>query len=144
MSTTAVGTHAVARPISVAVVAIIAFIQGSIAILGGLGFLIERNSSSLIEHIGRSSGTIATYGVVSIIWGALALIVGYGLWRAGNWARLVVAILQVLALAGGVYMLFAWDGHYLWQGIWQIVVSLFVLWLLYNPRADDFFHSRGV
>jgi hypothetical protein len=39
-------------------------------------------------------------------------------------------------------LLFSWDGYYLWQGIWQIIVSLFVLWLLFNPRADEFFHGR--
>ncbi len=33
-------------------------------------------------------------------------------------------------------------GHYLWQGIWQIIVSLFVLWLLFNPREGKFFHGR--
>ena len=134
---------AVHRPTGVAVVAIAAFIQGSLAIIAGLGFVIERNSSSLLEHVDQSSGTIATYGVSSMIWGALALLVGFGLWRAANWARIVVAILQVIALAGGVYMLFAWDGHYLWQGIWQIVISLFVLWLVFNPRAEEFFHGRS-
>ena len=139
MTTTAVG-----RPISVSVVAIVAFIQGIIAVAAGIGLVVERNNNALLEHIDQSSGVVGTYGFMSIVWGALALLVGYGLWHGGDWARIVVAILQVLALAGGVYMLFAWDGHYLWQGIWQIIVSLFVLWLLFNPRADQFFAGRSV
>jgi hypothetical protein len=138
MTTTAVG-----RPISVSVVAIIAFMQGIIAISVGLGLIIERNDANLLEHINRSSDTLTTYGVGSMIWGALALLVGYGLWRGSGWARIVVAILEVLALFGGILLLFSWDGHYLWQGIWQIIVSLFVLWLLFNPRADEFFHGRA-
>jgi hypothetical protein len=137
-------TAEVGRPISVSVVAIVAFIQGIIAIAAGIGLVVERNDSNLLEHIDRSSGTLSTYGVISIIWGALALLVGYGLWHGGGWARIVVAILQILALAGGVYMLFAWNGSYVWQGIWQIIVSLFVLWLLFNPRADEFFYRRAV
>jgi hypothetical protein len=136
MTTTAVG-----RPISVSVVAIVAFIQGIIAISVGLGLIVERNDANLLEHINRSSDT--SYGVASIIWGALALLVGYGLWHGAGWARSLVAILQVLSLFGGILLLFSWDGHYLWQGIWQIIVSLFVLWLLFNPRADEFFHGRA-
>jgi hypothetical protein len=45
-------------------------------ILAGLGLVIERNNSSLTEHIDQSSGHITTYGVSAIIWGALALLVG--------------------------------------------------------------------
>jgi hypothetical protein len=138
MTTTAVG-----RPISVSVVAIVAFIQGIIAISVGLGLIVERNDANLLEHINRGSGTLTTYGVGSIIWGALALLVGYGLWHGAGWARILVAILQILSLFGGILLLFSWDGHYLWQGIWQIIVSLFVLWLLFNPRADEFFHGRA-
>jgi hypothetical protein len=40
-------------------------------------------------------------------------------------------------------MLFGWSGHYLWQGIWQIVVALVVLWILFNRRSDVFFAGRA-
>jgi|Tabmets5t2r1_1033131.scaffolds.fasta_scaffold72286_2 hypothetical protein len=138
MSTTAIG-----RPISVSFIAIIGFIEGIIAIAAGLGLIVERNDANLLEHINRSSSTLTTYGVASIIWGALALLVAYGLWHGAGWARILVAILQVLALFGGILLLFSWDGHYLWQGIWQIIVSLIVLWILFNPRADEFFQGRA-
>ena len=135
-------TTAAPRTVGVTVVAVIAFIQGIIGLVGGIGLIIERNNDSLVEHIGQSSGTVQTYGWMMVIWGALALLVGWGLWTAGNWARLMLGVLETLHIAGGVYLLFAWDGHYLWQGIWQIIVGLFVLWLLFNPRADAFFESR--
>jgi hypothetical protein len=138
MSTTAMP----GRPVGVTVVAVIAFIQGIIGVLMGIGLIVERNNDSLIEHIGQSSGQIQTYGWIAVIWGVLALLVGWGLWNGGDWARILVAILEVLHVAGGVYLLFAWSGHYLWQGIWQIAVGLVVLWLLFNPRSDDFFASR--
>lgn len=133
---------AVGRPVGVTVVAVIATIQGVIAVLVGLGLIVERNSSTLLEHIDQGSGAVTTYGVMGIIWGVLALLVAWGLWTGGGWARIFVAILEVLHLAGGVWLLFAWSGHYLWQGIWQIVVALIVLWLLFNPRADEFFEGR--
>lgn len=138
MSTTA----APRRTVGVTVVAVIAFIQGIIGVIAGIGLIVERNNDSLIEHIGQSSGQIQTYGWIAVIWGVLALLVGLGLWNAANWARLVMGVLETLHIAGGVYLLFAWDGAYLWQGVWQILVGLFVLWLLFNPRADAFFESR--
>lgn len=138
MSTTAMP----GRPVGVTVVAVIAFIQGIIGVIAGIGLIVERNNDSLIEHIGQSSGQIQTYGWIAVIWGVLALLVGWGLWTGGDWARILVAILEVLYVAGGVYLLFAWSGAYLWQGIWQIIVGLAVLWLLFNPRSDEFFASR--
>jgi hypothetical protein len=130
------------RTVGVTVVAVIAFIQGIIAVVAGIGLIVERNNDSLAEHIGQSSGTLQTYGWTMLIWGVLALFVGWGLWNAGGWARITIGILEALQIAGGVYLLFAWNGHYLWQGIWQILVALAVLWLLFNPRADAFFESR--
>ncbi|MGL6279412.1 MAG: DUF7144 family membrane protein [Gaiella sp.] len=130
------------RPVSTTIVAVIAFIQGIIATLAGIGLIVERNNDSLIEHIGQSTGQIQAYGWAAVIWGVLALLVGWGLWSGGNWARALVAILQALHIGGGIYLLFAWNGHYLWQGIWQIAVGAFVLWLLFNPRSEEFFAGR--
>ncbi len=134
---------AVGRPVGVTVVAVIATIQGIIGLAVGIGLIVEKNSDTLLSHIDQSSGTVATYGVMAIIWGALALLVAWGLWTGGGWARILVAILEILHVAGGVWLLFWWNGHYLWQGIWQIAVALFVLWLLFNPRADEFFEGRS-
>ena len=133
---------ALGRPVGVTVVAVVATIQGVIAVLAGIGLIVERNNASLLEHADVSSGTISTYGWMAIIWGALALLVAWALWVGQNWGRIMIAILEVLHVVGGVYLIFAWNGHYLWQGIWQIVVALVVLWLLFNPRADEFFEGR--
>jgi hypothetical protein len=133
---------ALGRPVGVSVVAIIAIIQATIAIVAGIGFIVERNSDSLLSHVDVSSDTILSYGVGAVIWGIVALFVGLALWKGANWGRIVVAIVEILYLAGGVYLLFAWGGHYLWQGVWQILIALFVLYLLFNPRADEFFEGR--
>jgi hypothetical protein len=137
MSTTAVG-----RPFGISVVAIIAIVQGVIALVAGIGLVIERNDDDLLAHLDVSSGSVGTYGWLAIIWGVLALLVGFALWGGAEWARVVVAVLEVLHLAGGIYLLFAWSGTFLWQGIWQILVAALILWLLFNPRADEFFAGR--
>src|SRR5262245_39589301 len=133
---TAAAAH---RPVGVAIVAIIAFVQAVFAVLAGLALLIERNDVDLRAHVDVSSGAITTYGVSAIIWGVVAFLVGLGLWRGANWARIVVAILEIISIGGGIYLLFAWSGTYLWSGIWQIVIALVVLYFLYNARAEAYF-----
>jgi hypothetical protein len=135
-------TAAVHRPVGVTVIAIIAFVQAILNILAGLGLIIERNDADLRAHVDVSSGTLTTYGLLAIIWGAVALFVAFGLWNGANWARILVAVLEFLVIAGGVWLLFAWSGTYLWQGIWQILIGLVVLYLLYNARAEEFFEQR--
>jgi hypothetical protein len=130
------------RPVGVAVVAIIGFIQAIIGGLGGIALLVERNDLDFRAHVGESKGTITWYAVLAIVIAAITFLVAYALWSGADWARIVVTVVEVLYIAGGVYWLFAWGGIYLWSGIVQILIALLVLWLLYNPRADDFFTGR--
>jgi hypothetical protein len=104
--------------------------------------IVERNSDSLLEHVDQGSSAILSYGIVAIVWAVVGLAVAWGLWTGKNPARILAGIVEVAQLAGGVYMLFAWSGHYLWQGVWQIAIALLVLWILFNRRADDFFAGR--
>ena len=130
------------RTVGVTVIALITFFQAILALAVGIGLVVEASNSSLIEHVNQSSGTIQAYGWATIAWGVVAALVGFGLWSGANWARIVIAILEAIKVAGGVYLMFAWSGHYLWQGIWQIALASFVLWLLFNPRSDEFFGSK--
>ena len=135
-------TSAVGRPARVTIVAVVVFLQGLITLIAGIGLVVERNNASLLEHVDQSSSTIATYGWIAVVWGALALLVAWGLFGGASWSRILVGILQFATVAGGVYLLFGWDGHYRWQGIEQIAVALVVLWMLFSARADAFFEGR--
>ena len=135
-------TGAVSRPVGVAIVAIVAFVQAFFAIFGGLALIVERNSNELLTHVDSSSNTVTTYGVLAIIWGAVAFFVAWGLWHGANWARIVVGILEALSIAGGVYLLFAWGGTYIWTGLWQILIALIVLYFLFGARGEAFFSQR--
>ena len=135
-------TAAVHRPVGVAIVAILGFVQAIFSFLTGIALIVERNNSALREHVDNSSGVITSYGVGAIIWGVLAFFVALGLWNGAAWARIVVAILQAIAIGGGVYLLFAWGGTYIWSGLWQILIALIVLYFLYGTRSEDFFASR--
>jgi hypothetical protein len=130
------------RPVGVAIVAIVAFVQAFFAVLTGIALIVERNNSSLHEHVDNSTNAITSYGVGAMIWGVVAFFVALGLWNGAGWSRIVVAILQAIAIGGGVYLLFAWGGTYVWSGLWQILIALIVLYFLYGARGEDFFASR--
>jgi hypothetical protein len=130
------------RPIGVAIVAIVGFVQAFFAALAGIALIVERNNSALHEHVDNASGAITAYGVGAVIWGVIAFFVALGLWNGAGWSRIVVAILQAVAIGGGVYLLFAWGGTYIWTGIWQILVALIVLYFLYGARGEEFFAAR--
>jgi hypothetical protein len=130
------------RPIGVAVISIVIMIQAVLAIMAGLGLFLERNDESLLSHLDQSSDTVGTYGILAIVWGVVALLVALGLWGGAGWARFLVAIVELLQVVGGVWLLFGWDGHYRTQGVGQIIAAVIVLWLLFNPRADEFFEGR--
>ena len=130
------------RPTGVTIVAVILFIQVIAGIVAGIALLIERNNSSLLDHLDAKSNEVTAYGVVAIAWGVIALFVALGLWRGANWARFLVGIVEVLAIASGVYVLIQWDGTHAYSGIWQIAIGLFVLWILFNRRASEFFESH--
>ncbi|HXV33345.1 MAG TPA: hypothetical protein VD769_04985 [Gaiellaceae bacterium] len=132
----------VPRPAGVTIVAVIVFVQSSFAVLGGLALLVERNDADLLSHLEQSSGRLTSYGVAAIVWGVIGLLVARGLWNGAEWARILVGILEVLNIAGGIYLLFAWGGTYLWQGIWQIGLALAVLYLLFGARGSEYFTSR--
>jgi hypothetical protein len=131
----------VPRPVGVTTVAVIAFVQSSFGILGGLALIIERNDRELIAHVGQSNGRITTYGVAAIIWGVVTFFAALGLWNGANWARILVGILEATNVAAGLYLLFAWSGTYIWNGIWQIGIALLVLYFLFGSRATS--SSRG-
>jgi hypothetical protein len=136
-------TASVPRPVGVTIVAVIVFVQAFFAVLGGLALIVERNNGDLLSQIEQSSGRVTTYGVAAIVWGLIAFFVARGLWNGAEWARIIIGILQVLNIAGGVYLLFAWSGTYIWQGIWQVGIALFVLYLLFGARGGRFFESRS-
>jgi hypothetical protein len=127
------------RPIAISVLAILAFVQAFFALIGGLALIAEHNDDNLLAHVDQSSDELLWIGIIGLIVGAIAFLIGLGLWRGSEVARTALAVVQVLYIAGGVYHLFAWGGTYLWSGLFQILWALLVLWLLYGLRDDEAF-----
>lgn len=116
------------RPFGVSLLTIIIVIYGiSAIVMGILGLL------TVFGDLGTGALIAAA---LTILIGLVYLAVASGLWNGGRVARMLVAIFTVLGLIAGILTLV---GGNVWQGLIQIVVTLIILFLLFNAKAKAFF-----
>lgn len=117
------------RPFGVSLLTILIVIYGISAVITGL--------LGLFSIFGDLGTGLLIASIFAIILGLIYLAVAKGLWNGSSGARMIVTIITVIALIVGIFNLFS--SQTLWYGIWSIVVSLIVLYLLFNARAKAFF-----
>ena len=132
------------RPWYLTFIGVLGIIQGVITLIAGIALVVERNDQDFIDHVDVSSDSIAGTGIAAIILGAITLLVAIGLLRGSNAARFVLGVVELLHLAGGVYILIAHSGVQRWDGLWVITVSLLILWIVFgSERSEAFFEGRA-
>jgi hypothetical protein len=123
------------RPIGVTVLAVLAIITGVLSICGGLGsfFTFGVGLFSSLFGIGEPAGLGA--GLYGLLWGAITIIFGLGLWNLRQWARLGTLLLQVINLLYAFIALFT-PPHVPWV---SAVIAVAILWYLTRPGVKDSF-----
>lgn len=127
------------RPGSVTVVAVLAYINGVLNIIGGVVTLFTRTSMVRASDAGALAG-ITTAAIVSIILGIVILVVARGLLNGSRFARGLVTVVMVLNAISGVLLLFSLQ---FFSGILEILWAVVMLSLLYTQRANRFFAARA-
>jgi hypothetical protein len=125
------------RPGGVTLVAVFIWISGAINILGGVLALIFQNNPDVELSLGGRPGTI-TYGIIAILLGIVVIAVSGGILNGSRGARIIVTIVQIVAILGSIFAIFAYPAT-LWQSILNIVIALIPIFLLYSPKANAFF-----
>jgi hypothetical protein len=119
------------RPGGVTLVAVIAWINGVFSVITGI----------LLLTGGAATGTaVTTAAWLTIIIGVVTILVGVGLLRASNLARILATIVFVLNLASAIWTMFAVPGQF-WSAIVSGLLALIGLALLYSARANEFFRA---
>ncbi|KQR52445.1 hypothetical protein ASF88_12995 [Leifsonia sp. Leaf336] len=126
------------RPGSVTFVAVLAYINGVLNIIGGVVTLFTRNSMVRASDSGALAA-LTTAAIVSIILGIVILIVARGLLNGSRFARGLVTVVMILNAISGVLLLFSLQ---FFSGILEILWAVVMLSLLYTPRANAFFAAR--
>lgn len=127
------------RPGSVTFVAVLAYINGVLNIIGGVVILFTRDQMVRASNAGAIAG-ITTAAILSIVLGIVILIVARGLLSGSRFARGLVTVVMVLNAVSGVILLFNFQ---FFSGILEILWAVVVMYLLFTQRANAFFASRA-
>lgn len=132
--------EAVARPVGITIVSILAFISGVIDIIAGILSIFEADNPEVNAALGGSGG-VFTSSIGSMILGLIVVILSFGLWLGYWWARMIVTVVQALSLIHSLFLAVAYIGNPV--GEWaSVLVSAIVLILLWTRPASAFFNAR--
>lgn len=136
---------AVPRPLGVTLVAVLLFISGAVGIVGGiLGLIGAGNmSSTTIEGTVLDSSGIAVLAGFLLAIAVLNLIFAFGILRGSRTARMIVTILQVLAIISAVVGLVT-SGAEVWHAIYNVLMPILIISLLWTGVGTrEFFATRN-
>lgn len=143
------------RPTGVTILAILCFIGAGFCLLGGLGLLLGGSVvATMINQQGANSGVAsilaglgALAGVCIIIVGGIYALVGFGLWKLKEWARMVSIILTaigaVLNLPGLLTSLTHFNlGALIWTLFW-LAIDVWIIMYLLKPHVKAAFQGAA-
>ena len=126
------------RPGSVTFVAVLAYINGILSIIGGVVMLFTRDAMVGAGNAGTQAG-ITTSAIISIILGIVILIVARGLLNGSAVSRGLVTVVMIINIFNGILLMFTLQFI---SGIIDILWAFLMLALLFTRRANAFFASR--
>lgn len=142
------------RPVGVTILAILNFIGAAFCLLGGIGMILGGGFIASMLSQGQSSagaagilaGLGAAAGVFIIIVGGISALVGFGLWKLKEWARVVSIVLYGISAALQLLGLLGSLAHFnafamIWSVFW-IAVDAFIIWYLLKPEVKAAFQQR--
>jgi hypothetical protein len=122
------------RPVGVTILAILVLIGAAFCVLGGIGMMLgggmmatilsQQQAQGSAAGAGVLAGLGAVGGIVMLVIAVLYLLVGIGLWKLKNWARLVTVVLTAI---GVVFQLFSLVTLLLHFNIFSVMVTVVVL-----------------
>ena len=136
------------RPGVVTFIAVILYVQGALAAVAGISLLIWRSDiRDWLEQEGAplTDGALTGTIIGEFIAAVLLFLAAGGLMRGSSGWRIVITVVQSLAMALAVYTLIAHHvGGLVYRSVFTLFVGVFVLWALYgNDESDRFFEENG-
>jgi len=124
----------VSRPFGVTIVFLLILLSGALLVLAGIVRLFNRGDDATVT---------VTLAIVSIVIGAVYLLVAKGIANGNRGARMLVALLTILSVAQGFWVLFTNLSNMsvvIGSSI-QVLIGLAILGILYSRRAGEFFRA---
>jgi hypothetical protein len=145
------------RPVTLTIAVVLQWVAAIVAVIAGFDLIaaaLEMSRSGVATQV---EAALVNQGIVDItgefvvvgvfVAGVLLIAIAFVrvmvavyLARGRPWARIVIAVLVLISLAGGVGYLFQ---GYVVQAALSIGVDLVVLWLLFNARSSAYIAARS-
>jgi hypothetical protein len=140
------------RPTGVTIIAVLDFIGAGFCVLAGLGMMLGGGfiATMMSQQSGAAGAGLmgaigAAAGIFFLICAAIAGLLGWGLLKLKEWARIVTIIFAALGALGAVLGLFAVLGHFVVIGIFWALVRLaingLIIWYLLQPQVKAAFQG---
>lgn len=135
------------RPTGVTVLAILSFLgAGCLVILGLLAFAGGALLATMLRSsmpAGLMAGVTSVIGVFCLLFAALYVVTGIGLWTLKPWGRILTIILVSLGLLFGVIGLLTGMMHFMiglviWRVFW-CAIDVLILWYMFTPEVKRAF-----
>jgi len=128
------------RPTGITIIAILGFIGGILAILGGALVVAVAGSGILSSYgYGMFSGFVSFFGGIIIVAGLLAIFVSWGMWSGKTWAWYLSVVLYGLGIVFGLISLAAGAV----TGIVSLLIEILLLWYMFRPHVKAYFGIGG-
>ncbi|MCC6059112.1 MAG: hypothetical protein LM563_02580 [Thermofilum sp.] len=128
-----------ARPLGVAILAVLEFIFGALALLLGLAFIaLAPTLTSMLSSLPLPAALellLGILGVIFLVSGAVALLVGWGLWAGKGWAWWLTVILQALGIVSSLASLALGDP----TAIASLIIAAIILYYFFKPHVKAYF-----
>ena len=141
------------RPTGVTIIAILAFLGAALLVAGALFSLVGGMlvSSLAASRMGLLAGVgAAVIAVFLLIAAGVDIVVGVGLWKLKNWARIITIVLTGIGLIGSVLSILSPFGHmhvfffvFLIRRMILAAIYAWILWYLFQPNVKQAFGTTG-
>jgi hypothetical protein len=145
------------RPVGVTIIAVLFFlgaafcVLGAIAMFAGGGFIATLISQQGGQGAGAGAGLFAgmgvIIGVVILVFGALYILIGWGLLKLKEWARIVTIVLAGLWALGSLFGLVGVLSHFgvfiLFWIVVRVAIAGLIIWYLLQPDVKAAFQGQA-
>jgi hypothetical protein len=130
------------RPGVISLIGWLLIIGAAFGAVSGIVTIAFRNTASVLESTGATSSELLIAGGLALTIAAIQGLIGLGILSGSRISRGIVAFIQVIHVAAVAFLMFSHHtGGFLYQGIITVAVALFVLWALFNDKADEYYNA---
>ncbi len=125
-----------ARPQGITILAIVSFVGGAFAVLGGLGAL---GLGAVFAAATGVGGFFQILGIVALVLGIAELAIGYGFWTLKPWAWSFAFMVFVVSILIEILRFIAWGGYGFTNILVSIVITAIIVYYMNQKNVREAF-----